>query len=160
MSMEALTRLLENFGKSIGLDGVAPDADGYCAMSFDDLIVHFQYDEGDVTIFSRLGEADEDRLEGIYGMLLAANMFWEGTKGATLSVEPDSRIVFIAAHRTVADLSDGDFQTWLGSFIDVSEHWAKRLATANEGGPLWDGDDTDDGLPDRPHPPGTPMMRV
>ncbi len=79
-----------NFGQSIGLAEATPDADGYCAMSFDELVVHFQYDADDVVIFSRLGEVDEDRVEGIYGMLLAANMFWQGTKGGTISVEPDS----------------------------------------------------------------------
>src|SRR3954469_9913973 len=99
MSMASYAELLQSFGKSIGLPGAAPDADGYCAMSFDDLVVHFQYDEDELTIFSQIGEVDEDRTEGIYGMLLAANMFWQGSKGTTISVDPDTRHVFIADRR-------------------------------------------------------------
>jgi hypothetical protein len=156
MSMAAFKERIEAFGRSIGLQGAVPDDEGYCAMSFDDLTVHFQYDDGDATIFSRLGEVDEDRLEGIYGMLLAANMFWQGTKGATLSVEPDSRIVFIATHKPVEALTDEAFRIWLGSFVDIADYWQRRLATANSGGPLEDGDDAT--APDAPS--GAPMIRV
>ena len=91
-------------------------------MSFDDLVVHFQYDEDELTIFSQIGEVDEDRTEGIYGMLLAANMFWQGSKGTTISVDPDTRHVFIADRRAVGALNDAAFQGWLGKFIDIAEH--------------------------------------
>lgn len=143
MSLEGFAGLIENFGRSIGLEGAAPDAEGYCAMSFDELVVHFQHDGDDdsLTLFSRIGVADEDRLEGIYAMLLGANLFWQGTKGATLSVEPDTNLVFIADRRAVAHLSDGGFRDWLGGFIAIAEHWADRLDEANSGGPLTEGDD-------------------
>jgi hypothetical protein len=142
MSLAAYTELLRSFGNSIGLADATPDADGYCAMSFDDLVVHFQYDDGELTVFSRIGEVDEDRTEGIYSMLLAANLFWQGSKGATLSVEPDSRIAFIADRRGVSGLNDGSFRDWLGGFVTIAEYWQKRLADANAGGPLWAEDDT------------------
>jgi hypothetical protein len=143
MSVASYAGLIQSFGKSIGLADAAPDADGYLAMSFDDLVVHFQFDDDadELTIFSRIGDVDEDRTEGIYGMLLSANLFWQGSKGTTLSVDPDSRLVFVADRRPVAQLNDAAFQSWLGRFIDVAEHWQKRLETANQGGPLWPGDD-------------------
>ena len=157
MSMESYAGLLLSFGKSIGLPGAAPDADGYCAMSFDDLVVHFQYDEDELTIFSQIGEVDEDRTEGIYGMLLAANMFWQGSKGTTISVDPDTRHVFIADRRAVGVLNDAAFQGWLGKFIDIAEHWRKRLESVNEGGALWEGEENGA----TPTGPGTmPMTRV
>jgi hypothetical protein len=155
MSVEAFAELIRNFGQSIGLAEATPDADGYCAMSFDELVVHFQYDADDVVIFSRLGEVDEDRVEGIYGMLLAANMFWQGTKGGTISVEPDSRVAFIADRRPLAYTSDATFRDWLSGFIDIAEHWTDRLATANAGGPLLAGDDE---LPPQPLDPGAEFM--
>jgi hypothetical protein len=157
MSLASYAQLLDTFGRSIGLAGAAPDADGYCAMSFDDLVVHLQYDDDTVTIFSRLGEVDEDRTEGIYAMLLAANLFWQGAKGATLSVEPDSRLAFIADRRPVAQLSDAGFRDWLGGFVTIADYWQKRLAAANAGGALWE-EDGDGASPAGPDP--TTMTRV
>lgn len=155
MSLETYAALIETFGRSIGLEGAAPDAEGYCAMSFDELVVHFQYDGEDdsLTLFARIGTADEDRLEGIYAMLLGANLFWQGTKGATLSVDPDIQAVFIADRRELAHLSDGLFRDWLGGFIDIAEHWTDRLATANAGGSLTGADDQPP-----PDEPGTEFM--
>lgn len=155
MSLETFAGLIDTFGRSIGLDGAAPDAEGYCAMSFDELVVHFQYDSEDnsLTLFSRIGIADEDRLEGIYAMLLAANMFWQGTKGATLSVEPEGQMVFIADRRDVAYLSDASFREWLGAFVNIAEYWSDRLADVNGGAPL---DESDD---EPPHDePGTEFL--
>ena len=159
MSMASFAELLKSFGKSIGLADAAPDGDGYCAMSFDDLVVHFQYDADadELTIFSQIGEVDEDRTEGIYGMLLAANLFWQGSKGATISADPDTRHVFVADRRPVGALNGAAFQGWLGKFIDTAEHWRKRLQSVNEGGALWEGEENGA----TPTGPGTiPMTRV
>lgn len=143
MALEDYQKIIAAFGQSIGLQDAAPDEEGYCAMSFDDLVVHLQYtaDDDQLTLYTRLGEVDEDRVEGIYGMLLAANMFWQGTQGATLSVEPDLRIVFLADKQTVGSLSDSSFSEWLALYVRVAEYWQQRLKTANEGGPLVDEDD-------------------
>jgi hypothetical protein len=143
MSLDAYCGLLSDFGGSIGLADLAPDEEGYCALAFDDLPVHFQYDadKDEVVAFSRIGTADEDRLEEIYGMLLAANLFWQGARGATLSVEPYTSTVFIADRRP-AGLSDAVFQAWLGEFVDIAGYWRGRLARVNAGGPIDEADQT------------------
>lgn len=147
MSRESYAALLAGFGQSLGLPGVAPDEEGYCALSFDELIVHFQYDDeaDEVTAFAKLGEVDEDRAEGIYAMLLAANLFWQGTKGGTLAVEPDTGTAFIADRRPAVLLDEARFQDWLGQFVEIADHWRARLAKANAGGPLFDSDGDGDG---------------
>ncbi|MBI1247930.1 hypothetical protein GC197_08840 [bacterium] len=156
MALEDYQKILASFGQSLGLEDASPDEEGYCAFSFDDLVVHMQYtpDDDQLTIYSRIGEVDEDRVEGIYGMLLAANMFWQGTQGATFSVEPDLQLVFLADKRTVGSLGDTGFTQWLDHFLKIAEYWQNRLTTANEGGSLLDDGDVP------PTGPSSPMTRV
>ena len=98
-------------------------------------------EKDEIVAFSRVGTADDDRLKEIYGMLLGANLFWQGARGATLSVEPDTFTVFIADRRP-AGLPDAAFQAWLGEFVDVAEYWQARLARVNAGGPIDETDET------------------
>jgi Tir chaperone protein (CesT) family len=146
MAMEAYRGLLASFGQSIGLPELAPDEEGYCALSFDDLVVHLQHEPEDeeIAAFARIGAVDEDRALEIYEMLLNANQLWAGTAGATLSVQPEDRTVFIAARKPLEVLSDESFSDWLGDFVDITDYWTGRLARVNDGGPV---DDPDDGGP-------------
>jgi hypothetical protein len=150
MTVEAYARLLESFGQSIGLPELAPDDEGYCALSFDDLVVHLQHEpeEGEIAAFARIGAVEEDRAEEIYEMLLNANQLWAGTAGATLSVQPEDRAVFIATRKPLQVLGEGSFRDWLGKFVDITDYWTARLARVNGGGPI---DDPEDGPG-----PGTP----
>jgi Tir chaperone protein (CesT) family len=159
MSLDSYRGLLSDFGGAIGLAGLAPDEEGYCALTFDDLPVHLQYDpeKDEIVAFSRIGTADEDRLEEIYGMLLGANLFWQGARGATLSVEPYTSTVFIADRRP-AGLPDAAFQEWLGEFVEIAEHWRGRLARVNAGGPIDEADETPD--PHGDTPGGDYMVRA
>jgi hypothetical protein len=143
MSLDSYRGLLSDFGGAIGLADLAPDDEGYCALRFNDLPVHLQYDgeKDEIVAFSRIGTANEEMLEVIYGMLLGANLFWQGARGATLSVEPDTDTVFIADHRP-AGLPDAAFQAWLGEFVDIAECWRDRLARVNDGEPIDEADET------------------
>ena len=159
MSLDSYRGLLSDFGGAIGLADLAPDEEGYCALTFDDLPVHLQHDpeKDEIVAFSRIGTADEDRLEGIYGMLLGANLFWQGARGATLSVEPYTSTVFIADRRP-AGLSDAIFREWLGEFVEIAEFWQGRLARVNAGGPIDEADETP--TADRATPGGDYLVRA
>lgn len=135
MSQHVYSGLIEQFCLSIGLRDARPDNEGYCAMTFDEIVVHLQYtaDDDTLTMFSRLGNANESRAQAIYTMLLAANMFWQGAKGCTFSAEPDSRTVFIAIRSPLAKLNTATFHNWIGDFVDTAEQWTAHLAKANEG---------------------------
>jgi hypothetical protein len=126
----------------VGIPEMAADDEGYVAITFDAVTVHLQYekDAERVVVFTRLGEAEVDRLVEIYSMMLAANMFWQGTNGATFSVEPDTGTVFLADRRALTTLDSVALNDWLEGFININEYWAGRLELANSGGPLG-GDD-------------------
>lgn len=135
MSLHAYVGLIEAFGSSIGLPDVRTDRDGHCALSFDAVVVHFQYvgEDDSITLLSRLGIANKDRIEGVYALLLTANMFWRGARGCTLSLEQGTTTVFIGERRPRATLTDASFSTWVGHFVDTAEYWTSHLAEANEG---------------------------
>lgn len=137
MSLDTFKSLLSAFGNGIGLPELEPDAEGYVALGFDELPVHLQYDaeEDAVVAFCRIGTIDEDRREGILAWLMGANLFWQATRGATLAVEPIGDMVFVQQRIELPRTEPARFEAWLGTFVDVAEHWKGRLAAVNAGGP-------------------------
>ncbi len=131
MSKELMTNLFRQFGQTIGLPELTPDNDGYCCLSFDELVVHFQADaqeDDTLLMFSRLGEIDDEEPSALYRDLLAANLFWGGTAGATLGVEPDTKMVVLATKLSLRTLDNVHFEELLKNFIDVAEQWQKKIA--------------------------------
>lgn len=140
MSLEAYKTLIGEFGGKLGVGGLAADDEGYVALEFDDQTIHLQYepDEDEVVVFTRLGQVEELRAEQIYQWLLGANLFWQGGKGATFSLEPDSEAVFMSDRKPMEVLRIDRFVPWIERFIDVSSYWRRRLDVVNAGGPLDD----------------------
>jgi len=157
MSLAHFQGVIRDFGAKVGMPDMAADDEGYIAISFDDRTIHLQYetDQDRVVVFTKLGEAEVDRLVEIYSMMLAANLFWQGTNGATFSIEPDTGTVFLADRKSAPTLSLGSLSDWLEGFINITEYWAKKLELANSGGPI--GDEPPDG--DEPPPASRFILR-
>lgn len=151
MSLAHFQGVVRDFGGKVGMPDMAADGEGYIAISFDDRTIHLQYetDEDRVVVFTKMGEAEVDRLVEIYSMMLAANLFWQGTNGATFSVEPDTGTVFLADRKSAAVLDAARLNDWLEGFINITEYWSGKLELANSGGPIGDGTPDGDG-PMRP----------
>src|SRR5262245_8760184 len=122
MSMESYRGLLADFGRSIGLAELAPDADGYCALSFDDLPVHLQYepDDDEVLAFTRLGRIQDPHHAGLLERLMEANLFWAGTGGATLGLQPEDASVFLMQRRPLAVLDCPRLVALLEKFVTAA----------------------------------------
>ena len=138
MSVEQFQGLVAEISARTGVADLAADADGYLALSFDDHVLHLQYEPDDdvVALFTRLPEVEEVRAEQIYLMLLSANLFWQGTGGGTFAVEPATGAVFLMDRRAFAGLRADDAVAWLERFRAMVGHWVERLETANRGGPI------------------------
>jgi aminopeptidase N len=63
MSLETFQALVKEFGDRIRVPDLEADAEGYVALTFDDLTLHLQHDsdEDEAAAFSRLGEIDDLR---------------------------------------------------------------------------------------------------
>lgn len=145
MSQHIYNGLIEEFCLSIGLRDARPDNDGYCALSFDAIVVHLQYtkDDDTLTLFARLGTAEGEQVPAIFTMLLAANLFWKASKGCTFSAEPESNTIFIATRNPLGALNAASFREWIGDFVDTTEEWVANLKNANEGQHIARADDED-----------------
>jgi len=146
MSLSAFQALVAELGRSLGAADLSAGDDGYVGLKIDEIDIHIQYEtEGDaVVLFTRLQEIEPDRRDAIYSMLLAANLFWSGTQGATFSADFYTGRVFLADRRPRAALDLEALTGWIERFADVAGHWRARIDAASEGGPLVDGAAPDD----------------
>jgi hypothetical protein len=160
MSIDTAQQLIGALGAGIGLPDLRLDDDGYCLLSVDDLELHLQYDaDGDDLIaFSRLGSLDEDALPQAAPLLLQANLFWSGTNGATLALQPGDLGVMLQNRHAVAGLEPGTLDRWLEGFVTAAEQWTGIVAELNaraDADPSATGETT-------PRPPGgpSPMIQI
>jgi hypothetical protein len=130
--------LVHDFGEQLNVNGIEADEQGYIALSFDAQTIHLQYDEeqDEVLVFTRLTEIEPNRLADICLMILGANILWQGTKGATFSVEPNSKTVLLADRKTLSFFNVNRLNDWLEQFLNMAQYWNERLITANAGGNL------------------------
>ncbi len=145
MSLSSYQALIAELGRTLGMADMAAGEDGYVGLVVDGHEIHIQHEAEDdeVILFARLPEADPDRREGIYAMLLAANMFWQGTRGATFSADFDTGRVFLADRRAQVALDVESLSDWIERFANVAAYWHTRIEDANDGGPLRTGDMSD-----------------
>lgn len=104
---DPIDALLAALAEKTGIDPLLVGEDGVSILSFDEVDVLLARDEQALILFARLGMApqgDSDFLEA----LLAANLFWQETGGATLSLEPYSRTVVMARRLVRTELDSVD----------------------------------------------------
>ena len=131
----------------LGLGPVAAGEDGVSIFSFEEVDVLVAADEEAITLFARLGEAPSQEDAGFAESLLSANLFWRDTDGATLSLEPFSRIVILARRLPVTALaSEQALEAALERFAQSAIDWTRTVDRLRRGGA--------DGVSAQPpHPP-------
>lgn len=129
-----LQELLNRFGVAIGLDGLALDEEGLCALRFSGTItVEMSARADQLLIYADLGPVPDGAEETLYPALLQANLFWQSTHGATLSITDDAppRVVLAClcawAHHTAVQ-----FEQLMEQFVDAAEQWMQRIARGEE----------------------------
>src|SRR5580765_2819858 len=123
-------RILAQFGRTIGLDNLALDDEGYAALAIDDkLIVNLERDPNGerVLLYCAVGEPAGSPLEA-YAMLLEANYLGRGTGGATLGLASDSDMIVLSLFVPLASLDLHGFTRTVEMFITVAEQWSARMA--------------------------------
>lgn len=132
MGQNEAAGLLAALGQQVGIAGLALDEAGCCVLAFDDVVLHFEADEqsGRLFLYAGLGDAPDRLAEAFYRELLAANLMWQGTGGATLSLDPDGRR-FVLGHAVPVDrITEVDFVATVERFVDIAETWRRRIAEA------------------------------
>ena len=128
-SIPGFTVLFEQFGKDIGLDGMKLDEEGYLALLTEaGTSVHCQAVDGRLMLLTSPGRLPPgEKSAPAMKSLLAANALWEGTQGATLSIEPTSDEVLLAQRWTLAELEETGIQPAFETFLAVTAYWTEFL---------------------------------
>jgi Tir chaperone protein (CesT) family len=121
--------LWQELGKEVGLDGLQLDENGACTLVFDGRVpVNSAIMEDAVVLHASLGVAPGARREAFLEMLLAANLFWLESDGATLSLEPISGEVLLARKLDSRELTVDGLREALDGFANAVDYWRERIA--------------------------------
>ncbi|SIO28848.1 type III secretion system chaperone [Halodesulfovibrio marinisediminis] len=121
--------MLKRFGNSVDLEGFEPSDTGACSLVFDGIIVNLELRKktGLLFIYSTLGFLPDSGRESLYRSLLAANVFFEKTQGATLGIDENSDVVILQYQVPFLSLDDESFYLTIENFVNVADLWVTRL---------------------------------
>jgi len=122
--------LITGFGKTVAIDDLKPDENGYVCLTFDGRAVNIEERDGVVYFYTVVGPLPADGKADLYARLLAANCFYRGTRGAVLGVDEKLGGVLLFYQTPVAALDRTRFETTLENFVNTAEGWSKQLQAA------------------------------
>lgn len=128
--------ILSSLGDFLGIPDLQFDEeDNTCRFQFnEELVIHLTFDEErqELMIHSLVGQLPKEDRAQIVEQLMEANLFWTGTRGATMSLDRESGQVIIANALSPYDangsLLGGDSLAKI--MIDLAEmnlHWRTFL---------------------------------
>lgn len=136
--MDDIERALKELGAKTGL-GIGLDESGSCTLELEDgrpLVL--QRRENDLDFVAALGEVPEEVRSSVFERLLAANFYWKGTLGATLSWNDELGQAVLIYPFPLAGASPAELESILGKFLELQAAWKERLdglvAAASEAG--------------------------
>jgi hypothetical protein len=131
--------LVQGFGKTLTLEALTLDErTNSCVLIFDgSLVINIEYDEQTqrLVLSSYLRELPTDNCEPLLRELLAANLYWHRTQGATLCLEEGTGGIILVYGHSVSDLDGPGFETVMQNFANQAERWTRRLAQAAQATP-------------------------
>ena len=131
-------RLVAELGATLGLDGLALDpATGSTVLVFDaDVIVTLEYDAAAARLVfsSYLGELPAAGAEAALRELMAANLYWHRTRGATLCLEEGTGGIILVYAHPIADLDAARIEAVLENVVNQAERWSARISVLAEEG--------------------------
>lgn len=128
---QKLDGVLAAFGKEVGMEGLATDENGVCLLVFDGrTTIHMLGDPGSdsLVVWSNLGAVPADGAERVLRALMQANLFWNGTGGATLGLMPEDDQVVLSIRRPFEGLSAEGLRDVIELMVEQAEALAPTVA--------------------------------
>jgi len=127
-----LQTLLDEFARRIGLTDLALDETGRCALRFNGtLTVEMAAHGAELQVHADLGALPAlpaPDLSQLCTDLLQANLFGNGTHGATLALSGDRSPRVILAQRVLwRHCTACEFEMLIEQFVEVAEQWSSAL---------------------------------
>ena len=128
--VERYALLLKELGEAVRIPDLAADETGYAGLDISGMLVHFQLNPhtGIVTVFTQLGKVPDEHRAAVNEWLLDANLFWQGTRGATIGADIENHEIVIEKQVDSAHLDGADLVAFVDSFQRTAEAWRGYLA--------------------------------
>lgn len=123
-------QVLAEFGQRMGLPDLAVDAIGHCALQLDAVQLHMLWlqEERNVLCYCPLGSIHPETHGQLIWQLMAANNFYLGTRGATLSWDDASHQCHLSLLLDSEHLSVNAFEQGVQQLVNTAEHWSQRIS--------------------------------
>ena len=133
---ETANQLVQNLGNTLTVTGLQLDeTSNSCVLLFDDsIIVNIEYDDPmeRFVLSVYLEELPAENAEALLRELLAANLYWHRTHGATLCLEEGTNGIILVYAQPLASLDNAIFENILENIVPEAEKWKFRIARYKE----------------------------
>ena len=128
--MEAVSNLLKEFGRHIGLEQLTLDEEGQCTLAFDeDIVMTFVADpEGGLNAVSFVGELPASGAEQFLKSILQENFLPSNHGGARFAVEPNSNRVVMVGRWDAQKTDINSFSAQLEACVNSIDTMQKTMA--------------------------------
>jgi len=122
-----LEQLIESLNAELG--GEFQVEQNSCTIAFDDMeVTMLEFPEVDcVLLTGKVGEIPPYPPENLYAGLLMANHYFENTKGATFSLNPETKEIHLTRQLDSKNLNYEKFRAELENFVNTFETWLTSL---------------------------------
>ena len=120
--------LIKKFGEKIGVN-LTPDEDNVYTFEVDEMIVTFHVlpELDEIVLSGDIGEPPPEHLENLYKTMLESQYLFNGTAGATISLNSENNR-FSLCKALPCKLLDGDsFFSEAEQFVNTLEVWVKLV---------------------------------
>lgn len=138
---EIVQKLFDEVSAHTGMPKIDLADDNSAALPFGEgmlLHIHYRAEIPEVDFTVPVGSVPAKKKAAVYEQLLAANFYWVGTSGATLSYQEELDEVIIQYREDTENLTATRLQRVMEGFLSVAMKWKARLAKMIE-----DADDDD-----------------
>jgi hypothetical protein len=132
-------QLLEHLARTMGVEGLAFNADGCACLMFDGRIaLNLESDRiaDRLHLHVELGALPSQGREAVYRALLEGNLFGAQTGEATLAVDKAADTVVLCQALRPEELSGATFIEAVQAMVSCADVWQKALADGSLGGEL------------------------
>ena len=127
--------LVATLAQTLCLPDLALDAaHHHCVLVFDlDLVVNLEFKRADsrLILSCQLDELPANA-EPLTRELLAANLYWQRTRGSTLAVDEATNQVFLTYPVSVIETNAAGFEVIVEDFVNQAEYWRERIREAGQ----------------------------
>jgi hypothetical protein len=123
--------LLAELAARTGQEGLAAEPDGVCLLVFDGgtrLYLVADPNDASLVLWSPVAAVPEAGQAEFYRRLLIANLFWQGTGGATIGLEPGQDQAILALRRPLAGLDLAGLEAAIELMVEGVERLRRGLA--------------------------------